>query len=158
MFLRGVHGVFHRFEKQFWVRFFAPYLLLSKASWAPFWPLSGRNLAKRGLAGPLWMTMNFLAPGPLFAFQTAEIFQKGVWQRFFQDWLQTRSFCQLRGPFLITQRSSFVKKGSGSLFFKLAWSSSRQRKQGQVRWSGTPFWKIRTAQKAKRGPAAGKDT
>ena len=68
------------------------------------------------------MTMSFLAPGPLFAFQTASIFQKGVWQRFFQDWLQTRSFCQLLGPFLITQRSSFVKKGSGSLFFKLAWS------------------------------------
>ena len=100
MFLRGVHGVFHRFEKQFWVRFFAPYLLLSKASWTPFWPLSGRNLAKRGLAGPLWMTMSFLAPGPLFAFQTASIFQKGVWQQFFKDRLAGTFFLPTAGPIL----------------------------------------------------------
>jgi hypothetical protein len=28
-------------EKEFWCRLFPPLLLLVKASWTPFWPLSG---------------------------------------------------------------------------------------------------------------------
>ena len=44
------------------------------------------------------MTMIFPAPGPLFAFQTAAIFQKGVWQRFFKDRLADAFFLPTAGP------------------------------------------------------------
>ena len=53
-------------KNNFGLGFWVPLLLLFKASWAPFWPPSGRNLAKRGLAGPFWTLMIFLAAGPLF--------------------------------------------------------------------------------------------
>ena len=82
VFLKSVYGIFHRFEKELWCRLFPPLLLLVKAPWAPFWPLSGRNLAKKGLAGSLWISMIFQAAGPLFGFPTAAILQKGVWPRF----------------------------------------------------------------------------
>ena len=36
VFLKGVYGVFHRFEKELWCRLFPPLLFLVKASWAPF--------------------------------------------------------------------------------------------------------------------------
>ena len=93
MFLKGVHGVFHRFEKELWyfgVDFWLLFLIrLVKASWTPFWPLSSRNLAKRCPAGSLWIIMIFLVAGP---------------------------------PFLGLQRPKSIKKGSGSLYFLAAWT------------------------------------
>ena len=53
-------------KNNFGLGFRVPLLLLFKAPRAPFWPPSGRNLAKRGLAGPFWTLMIFLAAGPLF--------------------------------------------------------------------------------------------
>ena len=62
------------------------------------------------------MTMNFLAPGPLFAFQTAEIFQKGVWQRFFPGLASDAFFLPTAGPLFDHSAVQFRQKGGPDPF------------------------------------------
>ena len=88
----------------FWIRLKLP------GSWAPFWPLSSRNLAKRGPAGSLWITMIFLVAGALF--WPSSGLQNGVWQPLFWISMIRRFIFLLLDPFLSRQRSGCSKKGS----------------------------------------------
>ena len=101
MFLKGVHGVFHRFEKNFGVDFWLlflvrlklPGLLFDRSAasgcWIPFWDSNGPNLSKRGLAASILdfhdPTFHFLAEGPLFVLSAVWILQKGVPRKLTSD-------------------------------------------------------------------------
>ena len=90
--------------------------------------------------------MIFLAAGPLFAFQTAAIFQKGVWQRFFKDRLADAFFLPTAGPLLDHSAVQFRQKGVWQPLFRtcLIWHS--------VFRSCTPFRSLSSPKFSKRGP------